>query len=173
MSLSSEEREAVEQSDFVYRHVAYALVMGPRPQSLSGLVDSPVGLAAFVLDHDRDSLVLISRSFGGRPAGLPRHDVLDNTTRFRLTRSAISAARPYWENAEAGIPSFGAKGVELPVAVSVFPDELYTPPRSWAEKAYPNLIHDNRLPKGGHFAAWEQPESIVDEVRTGLEPLRR
>ncbi|MFD4721227.1 epoxide hydrolase family protein [Streptomyces sp. NPDC058423] len=173
VSLSSEEREAVEQLDFVYKHVAYALMMGSRPQSLSGLVDSPVGLAAFMLDHDRDSLELISRSFAGQPEGLTRDDVLDNITLFWLTRSAISAARLYWENTEAGIPFFGAKGVELPVAVSVFPDELYTPPRSWAEKAYPSLIHYNRLPKGGHFAAWEQPVSFVDEVRTGLEPLRR
>ncbi|MEU2110347.1 hypothetical protein [Streptomyces sp. NPDC019507] len=128
VSLSSEEREAVEQLDFVYKHVAYALMMGPRPQSLSGLVDSPVGLAAFMLDHDRDSLELISRSFAGQPEGLPRDDVLDNITLFWLTRSAISAARLYWENTEAGIPFFGAKGVELPVAVSVFPDELCTPP---------------------------------------------
>ncbi|MFF4744866.1 epoxide hydrolase family protein [Streptomyces sp. NPDC001268] len=173
VSLSSEEREAVEQLNFVYKHVAYALMMGSRPQSLSGLVDSPVGLAAFMLDHDRDSLELISRSFAGQPEGLTRDDVLDNITLFWLTRSAISAARLYWENTEAGIPFFGAKGVQLPVAVSVFPDELYTPPRSWAEKAYPNLIHYNRLPKGGHFAAWEQPGSFVDEVRTGLEPLRR
>ncbi|WP_432044244.1 epoxide hydrolase family protein [Streptomyces cadmiisoli] len=169
---NDEERRAVEQLDFVYRHVAYAHMMGSRPQSLAGLTDSPVGLAAFMLDHDRDSLDLISRAFAGQTEGLSRDDVLDNITLFWLTKSAISAARVYWENAEAGIQFFGVKGVKLPVAVSVFPDELYQAPRSWAEKAYPNLIHYNRLPKGGHFAAWEQPEAFVNEVRNGLRPLR-
>ncbi|MEV6180347.1 epoxide hydrolase family protein [Streptomyces sp. NPDC052015] len=166
---NDEEKAAVEQLGFVYRHVYYAYMMGSRPQSLTALADSPVGLAAFLLDHDRDSLALISRSFAGEKEGLTRDDVLDNITLFWLTNTAISAARLYAENTR---PFFGALDVTLPVAVSVFPDELYQAPKSWTEEAYPNLIHYNRLPKGGHFAAWEQPELLVEEVRTGLRSLR-
>lgn len=166
---NDEEKAAVEQLDFVYRHVYYAYMMGSRPQSLTGLADSPVGLAAFMLDHDKASLALITRSFNGVSEGLSRDDVLDNITLFWLTNTAISAARLYAENKT---PFFGSKGVKLPVAVSVFPDELYQAPKSWAEQAYPNLIHYNRLPKGGHFAAWEQPELFVNEVRTGFRSLR-
>ncbi|MFF0396057.1 epoxide hydrolase family protein [Streptomyces sp. NPDC005248] len=166
---NDEEKAAVEQLDFVYRHVYYAHMMGSRPQSLTGLADSPVGLAAFMLDHDKASLALITRSFNGVSEGLSRDDVLDNITLFWLTNTAISAARLYAENKT---PFFGSMGVKLPVAVSVFPDELYQAPRSWAEQAYPNLIHYNRLPKGGHFAAWEQPELFVNEVRTGFRSLR-
>lgn len=166
---NDEERAAVEQLDFVYRHVYYAYIMGSRPQSLTALADSPVGLAAFMLDHDKASLELITRSFDGVSEGLTRDDVLDNITLFWLTNTAISAARLYGENTS---PFFGAKGVKLPVAVSVFPDELYQAPRSWAEQAYPNLVHYNRLPKGGHFAAWEQPELFVGEVRAGFRPMR-
>jgi pimeloyl-ACP methyl ester carboxylesterase len=166
---NDEEKAAVEQLDFVYRHVYYAYMMGSRPQSLTAFADSPVGLAAFLLDHDRDSLALISRSFAGEKEGLARDDVLDNITLFWLTNTAVSAARLYAENTR---PFFGALGVTLPVAVSVFPDELYQAPKSWTEKAYPNLIHYNRLPRGGHFAAWEQPELLVEEVRTGLRSLR-
>ncbi|MFE9626718.1 epoxide hydrolase family protein [Streptomyces sp. NPDC006527] len=166
---NDEEKAAVEQLDFVYRHVYYAYMMGSRPQSLTAFADSPVGLAAFLLDHDRDSLALISRSFAGEKEGLTRDDVLDNITLFWLTNTAVSAARLYAENTR---PFFGALGVTLPVAVSVFPDELYQAPKSWTEKAYPNLIHYNRLPRGGHFAAWEQPELLVEEVRTGLRSLR-
>ncbi|WP_431954608.1 epoxide hydrolase family protein, partial [Actinacidiphila sp. bgisy167] len=162
---NDEEKAAVEQLDFVYRHVYYAYIMGSRPQSLTALADSPVGLAAFMLDHDKASLELITRSFDGVSEGLSRDDVLDNITLFWLTNTAISAARLYGENTS---PFFGAKGVKLPVAVSVFPDELYQAPRSWAEQAYPNLVHYNRLPKGGHFAAWEQPELFVGEVRAGF-----
>lgn len=173
VSLSPEENEAVEQLRSAYADVPYAYQMGTAPQTLAGLVDSPVGLAAFMLDHDWQSLEMISRSFAGQPEGLTRDDVLDNITLFWLTRSAVSAARLYWETAQAGISFFGAKGVKLPVAASVFPTEMYTPPRSWVEQAYPGLIHYNRLPKGGHFAAWEQPGYFVDEVRTGLRPLRR
>ncbi|MGY4901876.1 epoxide hydrolase family protein [Streptomyces sp. 900116325] len=167
--VNDEEKAAVEQLDFVYRHVYYAHMMGSRPQSLTGLADSPVGLAAFMLDHDKASLALITRSFNGVSEGLSRDDVLDNITLFWLTNTAISAARLYAENKT---PFFGSMGVKLPVAVSVFPDELYQAPRSWAEQAYPNLIHYNRLPKGGHFAAWEQPELFVNEVRTGFRSLR-
>ncbi|WP_171113629.1 MULTISPECIES: epoxide hydrolase [Streptomyces] len=166
---NEEEKAAVDQLDFVYRHVYYAYMMGSRPQSLTAFADSPVGLAAFMLDHDRDSLALISRAFAGQKEGLTRDDVLDNITLFWLTNTAISAARLYAENKR---PFFGAVGVTLPVAVSVFPDELYQAPKSWAEQAYPNLIHYNRLDKGGHFAAWEQPELFVEEVRTGLRSLR-
>ncbi|MET7790509.1 epoxide hydrolase family protein [Streptomyces sp900116325] len=166
---NDEEKAAVEQLDFVYRHVYYAHMMGSRPQSLTGLADSPVGLAAFMLDHDKASLALITRSFNGVSEGLSRDDVLDNITLFWLTNTAISAARLYAENKT---PFFGSMGVKLPVAVSVFLDELYQAPRSWAEQAYPNLIHYNRLPKGGHFAAWEQPELFVNEVRTGFRSLR-
>jgi pimeloyl-ACP methyl ester carboxylesterase len=169
LSLSDEEKRATEQLDFVYRHVYYAYMMASRPQTLTGLVDSPVGLAAFLLDHDKASLALISRSFAGQTEGLTRDDVLDNITLFWLTNTAISAARLYAENKTS---FFGVNGVTLPVAVSVFPDELYQAPKSWAEQAYPNLVHYNRLSKGGHFAAWEQPELLVEEIRAGLRSLR-
>jgi pimeloyl-ACP methyl ester carboxylesterase len=169
LSLSDEEKAAVEQLGFVYRHVYYAYMMADRPQSLTGLADSPVGLAAFMLDHDAASLAMITRSFNGVPEGLSRDDVLDNITLFWLTNTAISAARLYAENTTS---FFGINNVKLPVAVSVFPDELYQAPKSWAEQAYPNLVHYNRLPKGGHFAAWEQPELLVDEIRTGFRSMR-
>jgi len=167
--LSDDERRACEQLDFVWKHVAYALMMGSRPQTLTGLADSPVGLAAFMLDHDARSLELISRSFAGQSEGLTRDDVLDNITLFWLTNTALSAARLYAENK---FPFFAVKGVSIPVAVSVFPDELYQAPRSWAEQAYPKLIHYNRLDKGGHFAAWEQPKVFVEELRAGFRSLR-
>ncbi|MEU1199375.1 epoxide hydrolase family protein [Streptomyces sp. NPDC005813] len=169
LSLSDEEKAAVEQLDFVYRHVYFAYLMASRPQTLTGLVDSPVGLAAFLLDHDAASLAMISRSFAGVKEGLTRDDVLDNITLFWLTNTAVSAARLYAENKTS---FFGVKGVTLPVAVSVFPDEMYLAPKSWAEQAYPNLVHYNKLPKGGHFAAWEQPELLVNEIRSGLRSLR-
>jgi pimeloyl-ACP methyl ester carboxylesterase len=169
LSLSDEEKAAVDSLDFVYRHVYYAYMMASRPQTLTGLVDSPVGLAAFLLDHDAASLALISRSFAGVAEGLTRDDVLDNVTLFWLTGTAVSAARLYAENTTS---FFGINDVKLPVAVSVFPDELYQAPKSWAEQAYPNLIHYNKLPRGGHFAAWEQPELLVGEIRTGFRSLR-
>ncbi|MGI5290386.1 alpha/beta hydrolase [Nonomuraea polychroma] len=168
--LSAEEKRTCEQLDFFWDHVAYALMMASRPQTLTGLVDSPVGLAAFMLDHDAKSLELISRSFAGHPEGLTRDDVLDNITLFWLTNTAISAARLYAENTS---PFFAVKGVSIPVAVSVFPDELYQAPKSWTEQAYPNLIHYNELDKGGHFAAWEQPQLFVEELRTGFRSLRQ
>ncbi|NJP34292.1 epoxide hydrolase family protein [Micromonospora thermarum] len=167
--LSPEERQACEQLDFVWKHVTYALQMAARPQTLTGLADSPVFLAAWMCDHDAASLALISRTFAGVPEGLTRDDVLDNITHFWLTNSGVSAARLYAENPYS---FFGVKGTTIPVAVSVFPDELYQAPKSWAEKAYPNLIHYNRLDKGGHFAAWEQPRLLVEEVRAGLRSLR-
>ncbi|GAA1376288.1 epoxide hydrolase family protein [Catellatospora chokoriensis] len=167
--LPAEERRACEQLDFLWQHVAMFLLLGSRPQALTALADSPVGLATFVLDHDPKSMALISRAFAGRPEGLTRDDVLDNITLFWLTNTAVSAGRLYAENRFSFL---GVKGVTIPVAVSVFPDEVYQPPRSWAERAYPNLIHYNRLDRGGHFAAWEQPQLLVEEVRTGLRSLR-
>ncbi|MER6590531.1 epoxide hydrolase family protein [Micromonospora purpureochromogenes] len=167
--LSDEERQTCEQLDFVWKHVTYALEMAARPQTLTGLADSPVFLAAYMIDHDAASLALISRSFAGVPEGLTRDDVLDNITHFWLTNSGVSAARLYAENT---FSFFGVKGTKIPVAVSVFPDELYQAPRSWAEKAYPKLVHYNRLDKGGHFAAWEQPTAFVQEVRAGFRSMR-
>jgi hypothetical protein len=167
--LSADELAAYEQLDFMYKHAGYAVMMGTHPQSLTGLADSPVGLAAFMLDHDLASYVLISKAFGGQPTGLTRDDVLDNVTLFWLTNTAISSARLYWENK---FSYFNAKNVSIPAAVSVFPDELYQVPRSWAERAYPKLIHYNRLDEGGHFAAWEQPKLFSEEVRTGFRALR-
>src|SRR5688500_10084761 len=168
--LSAEEKNAYDQLAFFYTlDLAYAQEMGTRPQTLYGIVDSPVGLAAWILDHDARSLELIARVFDGKPEGLTRDDVLDNITLFWLTNTGVSAARLYWENK---FSFFNVKNVAIPVAVSVFPDELYPAPRSWAEKAYPKLIHFNRLDRGGHFAAWEQPELFVEEVRTGFRSLR-
>jgi len=143
--------------------------MATRPQTLSALADSPVGLATFLIDHDRRSLELIARSFDGVPEGLTPDDMLDNATLFWLTNTAVSAARLYWENKLA---FFAPKGVEVPVAVSAFPDELYQAPKSWAEQAYPKLVHYNKLPKGGHFAAWEQPKYLSEEIRAGFRSLR-
>lgn len=168
--LSDEERKACEQVR--ENKFAYAFMMGTRPQTLTALVDSPVGLAAFMIDHDWRSHALIARSFGGVKEGLTRDDILDNITLFWLTSTAISAARLYWENTVAGTSFFAVKGVKLPVACSVFPDEMYQAPKSWAEKAYPNLIHYNKLPKGGHFAAWEQPGFMTSEIRTAFKSLR-
>jgi pimeloyl-ACP methyl ester carboxylesterase len=167
--LSNEERRACEQLDFVWKHVGYAVLTATRPQALSGLADTPVGLAAFMLDHDAKSLELISQAFAGHPGGLSRDDVLDNITLFWLTNTALSSLRLYAENK---FSFFAVKGVKIPAAVSVFPDELYQAPRSWAEQAYPKLIHYNRLTKGGHFAAWEQPQLFSEEVRVGLRSLR-
>jgi len=171
--LSADEKHAYEQLAAFYKNVYYAVFMGTRPQTLTALADSPVGLATFMIDHDARSLELISRSFNGVSEGLSRDDVLDNITLFWLTNTGISAARLYWEyNLSDKLSFFSPKGVKLPVAVSAFPDELTQAPRSWAEQAYPNLIHYNRLPKGGHFAAWEQPKPFVNELRVGFKSLR-
>ena len=143
--------------------------MGLRPQTLYGIADSPVGLAAYFLDHDARSYALIARVFDGKSEGLTRDDILDNITITWLTNTAISGARLYWERK---VGFFSVKGVSIPVAVSSFPNELYRVPRSWAEPAYPNLIYFNNVDKGGHFAAWEQPELFCDEVRAGLRSLR-
>jgi len=171
--LSADEEHAYEQLAAFYKKVYYAVIMGTRPQTLTALADSPVGLATFMIDHDERSLELISRSFNGISEGLSRDDVLDNITLFWLTNTGVSAARLYWEyNLSDKLSFFSPKGVKLPVAVSAFPDELTQAPRSWAEQAYPNLIHYNRLPKGGHFAAWEQPKPFVNELRVGFKSLR-
>jgi pimeloyl-ACP methyl ester carboxylesterase len=168
--LDAEETRLYEKlKEFWATDVAYALEMGTHPQTLYGIADSPVGLAAWMLDHDATSLALIGRVFDGQTEGLTRDDVLDNITHYWLTNTGISSGRLYKENTAS---FFGPKGVAIPVAVSVFPDELYQVPRSWAEKAYPKLIHYNRLPKGGHFAAWEQPQVFSQEVRDGLRSLR-
>jgi len=170
-SLSAEEKAAYERLRFVYtKGIAYGFQMGLRPQTLYGIADSPVGLAAYFLDHDARSYDLISRVFQGQAEGLTRDDILDNITITWLTNTALSGARLYWENK---LGYFNAKGVSIPVAVSVFPDELYPAPRSWAERVYPKLIHYNKVEKGGHFAAWEQPKIFSDEVRTGFRPLRK
>jgi pimeloyl-ACP methyl ester carboxylesterase len=169
--LSADEKLAYEQLSFVYaKGIGYGFQMGLRPQTLYGIADSPVGLAAYFLDHDARSLELIARVFDGQSEGLTRDDVLDNITIAWLTNTGVSGGRLYWEN--WGTSFFSVKGVSVPVAVSVFPDELYPAPRSWAERAYPKLIHYNKLPKGGHFAAWEQPKFLSEEIRASFRSLR-
>jgi pimeloyl-ACP methyl ester carboxylesterase len=170
--LSDDERVAYERLQFVYQKgIAYGFQMGLRPQTLYGSTDSPVGLAAYFLDHDARSYALIARAFAGESEGLTRDDVLDNITITWLTNTALSGARLYWEN-WGKLGYFNVKGVSIPVAVSVFPDELYPAPRGWAEQAFPKLIHYNKVEKGGHFAAWEQPKIFSEEVRAGFRSLR-
>jgi pimeloyl-ACP methyl ester carboxylesterase len=172
--LSADELHAWNQLDFFYKKgLGYAIEMSNRPQTLYALVDSPVGLAAWMIDHDARSEELITRAFDGQSEGLTRDDILDNITLYWLTNTAVSAARSYWDySATAKKGFFDVKGATVPVAVSAFPDEIYTAPRTWAEKAYPKLIHYNRLPKGGHFAAWEQPQFYSEEVRASFRSLR-
>jgi pimeloyl-ACP methyl ester carboxylesterase len=170
--LSADEKVAYERLQFVYQKgIGYGYQMGLRPQTLYGIADSPIGLAAYFLDHDARSYELIARAFAGESEGLTRDDILDNITITWLTNTALSGARLYWEYFGYG-GYFNAKGVKIPVAVSVFPDELYPAPRSWAQQAYPKLIHFNNLPKGGHFAAFEQPKLFSEEVRVGFRSLR-
>jgi pimeloyl-ACP methyl ester carboxylesterase len=174
-NLSDDERRAWDQLDFFYKKgLGYADEMGLRPQTLYGLVDSPVGLAAWMLDHDAASQALIARVFAGEREGLSRDDILDNVALYWLTNTAISSARLYWDTRQIPSPGgfFDVRGVKLPVGVSAFADEIYQAPKSWAERAYPKLIHYNRFPKGGHFAAWEQPEIVVEEVRATFKTLR-
>jgi pimeloyl-ACP methyl ester carboxylesterase len=169
--LSADELHAYDQLDDFYKHgLGYAMEMANRPQTLQGIVDSPSGLASWILDHDARSQELIARVFDGRTEGLTRDDVLDNITLYWLTNTAVSSARLYWENK---LVFFAPKHVAVPVAVSVFPDEIYAAPRSWTERAYPKLIHYKRLDKGGHFAAWEQPMAFTAELRTAFKPLRQ
>ena len=173
-TLTPEERNAWDQLDFFYKKgLGYANEMGLRPQTLYGLVDSPVGLAAWILDHDAQSYSLIARVFDGQKEGLTRDDILDNITMYWLTNTAISSARLYWDTRQVAKGSFfDVRGLKIPVAVSAFPDEIYAAPRSWTERAYPKLIHYNKLPKGGHFAAWEQPGYFVSEVRESFKTFR-
>jgi pimeloyl-ACP methyl ester carboxylesterase len=181
--LSAEERRAFERLDLFFTHgLAYANQMGHRPQTLYGIADSPVGLAAWFLDHDILSYEMIARTFDGQDEGLTRDDVLDNITITWLTNTAISAARLYWEALPRTSSGFGIErnnahffepiGTRVPIAVSAFPEELYPVPRSWAERTYPQLIHYNKLPKGGHFAAFEQPEFLTQELRAAFSSLR-
>jgi pimeloyl-ACP methyl ester carboxylesterase len=173
--LSADEKHAWDQLDDFYKHgLGYAQEMSNRPQTLYGIADSPVGLAAWMLDHDIRSYVMISGVFDGKMEGLSRDDVLDNVTLYWLTNTAISSARLYWETTQisTGGGFFDVRGVTMPVAVSAFPDEIYAAPKSWAKKAYPKLIYYNRLPKGGHFAAWEQPQLFSEELRAAFRPLR-
>jgi pimeloyl-ACP methyl ester carboxylesterase len=168
--LSADERHAWDQLDFFYKHgLGYANEMANRPQTLYALADSPVGLAAWMLDHDERSYELIARVFDGKTEGLTRDDILDNVTLYWLTNTAVSSARLYWESKLA---FFAPKNVAIPVAVSAFPDELYQAPRSWTERAYRKLIYYNKLDKGGHFAAWEQPELFAQEIRASFGSLR-
>jgi pimeloyl-ACP methyl ester carboxylesterase len=168
--LSADERRAWDQLDFFYKKgLGYAQEMTLRPQTLYGIADSPVGLAAWMLDHDAASQALIARVFAGKPEGLTRDDVLDNVSLYWFTNTAVSSARLYWESKLA---FFAPKHVTIPVAVSAFPDEIYAAPRRWAEQAYPNLIHYNTLERGGHFAAWEQPQLFSEELRAAFRSLR-
>jgi pimeloyl-ACP methyl ester carboxylesterase len=169
--LSPDEKHAWDQLDDFYKNgLGYALEMNNRPQTLYGIVDSPVGLAAWMIDHDIRSYRMIARAFDGKPEGLTRNDVLDNVTLYWLTNTAISSARLYWDTAH-NLPAggfFDARGVKIPVAVSAFAEEIYQAPKRWTEKAYPKLIHYNKLDKGTHFAAWEQPELFVSEMRASF-----
>jgi pimeloyl-ACP methyl ester carboxylesterase len=172
--LSAEEARAYEQlSTFYAKHVAYAQIMATRPQTLYGFADSPIDLAAFAIDHGDGTGQpgLIAKILqGDLPGDLTRDDILDNITLYWLTNTGVSAARLYWENKAS---FFDAKDITIPFAISVFPDELYQAPRSWAERAYPhNLIHYNRLDRGGHFAAWEQPQHFSEEMRAAFRQLR-
>jgi pimeloyl-ACP methyl ester carboxylesterase len=148
--------------------------MNCRPQTLYALMDSPIGLAAWMLDHDIASEKMIARTFAGQREGLSKNDVLDNVTLYWLTKTAISSAQLYWDTAQNLPPAgfFDPRGIQIPVAVSAFPDEIYCAPRAWAEAAYPHLIHYNKLPRGGHFAAWEQPDFFVQEMRASFKSVR-
>ena len=173
--LSAEERRAYEQLVRTFKQVDYARLMGSRPQTLYGIADSPVGLAAWLLDHnDADDQPAAAVASGLRrttsaTGELTRDEILDNITLYWLTNTGVSSSRLYWEY-KGGF--FNAKGVSIPVAVSVFPGEQYEAPLSWTERAYPKLIHYNKLDKGGHFAAWEQPYLFAEELRAGFRSLR-
>jgi pimeloyl-ACP methyl ester carboxylesterase len=174
--LSSDEQHAWDQLDLFYKKgLGYAIEMNNRPQTLYGIADSPIGLAAWMLDHDIRSYEMIARVFDGKSEGLTRDDVLDNVTLYWLTNTAISSARLYWDTAQLPATGgfFDVRGIKLPVAVSAFPDEIYQAPRSWTERAYPKLVHYNKLDKGGHFAAWEQPELFTTEMRAAFKSLRK
>jgi pimeloyl-ACP methyl ester carboxylesterase len=169
--LEGDELHAYQQlADFYTHHLGYAVEMSNRPETLYGLMDSPIGLAAWILDHDKDSYEMIAPAFFGNPGGLSRDDVLDNITMYWLTKTPISSARLYWENK---LGFFNVVGVTIPVGVSAFPHEIYTAPRSWAEKAYPKLAYYKKHDVGGHFAAWEQPQLFSEDVRASFRSLRK
>ena len=172
--LSADEQNAYQQLDLFFKKgTAYAQEMGLRPQTLYGVSDSPIGLAAWMLDHDIRSYELITRVFDGQKEGLTREDILDNITLYWVTNTGVSSARLYWEASQGATGGFfDPRNVQIPVAVSAFPDEIYAAPRSWAVKAYPKLIYYNKLNKGGHFAAWEQPVLFTDEMRAAFKSLR-
>lgn len=168
--LSGEELHAFEQlKDFYTKHLGYAVEMSNRPQTLYGLSDSPIGLAAWILDHDKDSYEVIAPAFFGHPGGLTRDDILDNITMYWLTNTGVSSARLYWENK---LGFFNIQGVKIPTGVSAFPREIYTAPRSWAEKAYPKLVYYKKHDVGCHFAAWEQPKLFSEDVRATFAHVR-
>lgn len=171
VALDEEERSAFEHVSFFYKHgLGYAQEMGNRPQTLYALEDSPVGLAAWIIDHDIWTYKQIARVFDGEQLGLTRDDIVDNVTLYWLTRTAVSSARLYWENKNA---FFAPKGVKVPAVVSVFPEDIPGAiPRKWAEQAYPNLRYYRKHPEGAHFAAWEQPKALVDDLRAGFSKLR-
>jgi len=173
-TLTPDELNAWKQLDLFYKKgLGYANEMNLRPQTLYALEDSPVGLAAWMLDHDIRSYELIARVFDGQKEGLTRDDILDNVSLYWFTKTAVSSARLYWETAQVSTSGFfDPRNVPLPVAVTVFPDEIYAAPKSWAERAYPKLLYFNRVAKGGHFAAWEQPELFVMEQRAAFRTLR-
>jgi len=174
--LSPDEQHAWDQlADFYKNGLGYAIEMNNRPQTLYGLVDSPVGLAAWMIDHDIRSYQMIARSFDGKPEGLTRDDVLDNVTLYWLTNTAISSAQLYWDTRHTLPPGggfFDVRGIKIPVAVSAFAEEIYQAPKSWAEKAYAKLIFYNKHDKGTHFAAWEQPDLFVSDLRAAFKSLR-
>jgi pimeloyl-ACP methyl ester carboxylesterase len=174
-NFTPEEQNAWNQLDDFYKNgLAYAEEMSSRPETLYGIADSPVGLAAWMLDHDIRSYKMIARVFDGKTEGLTRDDVLDNITLYWLTNTGVSSARLYWDTQQisTGGGFFDVRGVKIPVAVSAFPDEIYAAPKSWSEKAYPKLIYYNKVAKGGHFAAWEQPQLFSEELRAAFRSLR-
>jgi pimeloyl-ACP methyl ester carboxylesterase len=173
-TLAADERRAWDQLDFFYKKgLGYANEMSLRPQTLYGLEDSPIGLAAWILDHDAASHALIARVFSDVPEGLTKDDIVENISLYWFTRTAISSARLYWDNNQTSRAGFfDIKGVRIPVGVSSFPDEIYAAPQRWAEAAYPDLLSYDRHPVGGHFAAWEQPAALTDDLRKAFRRLR-
>jgi pimeloyl-ACP methyl ester carboxylesterase len=169
--LSADEQRAYDRLNFLYtKGLGYSIEMGNRPQTLYGLADSPAALAAWMLDHDASSLEDIVSAFAGKPVGnLTRDEVLDNITMTWVTNTGMSSGRLYWENT---LGFFDVKDVKVPAAISVFPNELYRAPRSWAEQAYPKLIYFNEVDEGNHFAAWQEPEIFTNELRAAFRPLR-
>jgi pimeloyl-ACP methyl ester carboxylesterase len=172
--LPDAEKHAYEQIAFATYHRGYGVIQGTRPQTIGySLADTPVGLAAWLLDHDATTYAHLAQLFAGAPYGaITREDWLDNTSLYWLTNTATSAARLYWQQAITGKNFYATADVSLPAAVTVFPEEYVTAPRSWTEKAYHNLIYFNHAERGGHFAAWEQPHVFSAELRAAFRTLR-